>query len=712
MKNRFGLLMEKHVLLVTLVLIVLMGIVFTIFLRGRVPQTMFIDNAEYETIFLDYGKNGFSAIESMNKHDFIPINYLYLDIGVNYLYRKHVSGIDSLDVHSPFQLSLNELVTLRKLLARATGGEPYLLINIVSNINSSEWVVTNIRVYYRVSGSGYYTFYGFVFDKDTLLKGRSFRYVLKNEPVFVVSPVYYDSFVPINLPDANETMLLKKYCNTCLVLTLISDSEVSSIDIYRVLVTYEKRPYVYPSQFKIRNDVLMRQLVLYVTTVFIVPILIITYTIVKYRGVNRVSGKTILTYLLLIIVTRAYLLPTTGHSFDMELWKSFTRSYFENGRVYLELWPTTPIFMYILLISYSFYALFRILGLRDFRFEGFTFFFYEGIFIKLPMVLADMATFYALLKIFSAREGSDGKALTYASMYVFNPFIIIISSAWGMYDPLAICFMIWSIYFYYVENRRFTALFLGILSGLTKLFGFLSLIPLVASTIRKRNYSFLITTTGLTLGLALLVYLPILTQGVFEAHYAHFYRRIFLRDDVTIAGIGLARFNLSGLTYPWIYVGLMSLAIMLYIFKLSLNTGNLFKLLIAILVIHYLCYKLVYIQHTSWLIPILLINSFIESHNKRAIYELLVVLVLIGIASQIYIWSSTTIGYLVLGVRSDGSKYLVLDAAGRSYLYLLVASSLFNLVPVKYLRIIPSNVRVALLTALYIITYVVMCKCI
>ena len=68
------------------------------------------------------------------------------------------------------------------------------------------------------------------------------------------------------------------------------------------------------------------------------------------------------------LVLRFALATFTGHAWDMEQWTQTARRYFESGQFTLQSFPTLPVYYFMLLGSYSWYALLRLAGMPDLTF--------------------------------------------------------------------------------------------------------------------------------------------------------------------------------------------------------------------------------------------------------------------------------------------------------------------------------------------------------
>src|SRR5215472_17253829 len=121
----------------------------------------------------------------------------------------------------------------------------------------------------------------------------------------------------------------------------------------------------------------------------------------------------ILVTLLAGLVTRLELASFAAHPVDMTLHAYSSRLYYETGH-FDTLFPSLPLVYYAQLPFYSLYVLLRNAGVGDTSFLYHPTFMLEGIFLRLPMILADVAVFAILLNF-------TGK-LRYAAFYLLNPF--------------------------------------------------------------------------------------------------------------------------------------------------------------------------------------------------------------------------------------------------------------------------------------------------
>ena len=140
------------------------------------------------------------------------------------------------------------------------------------------------------------------------------------------------------------------------------------------------------------------------------------------------------------------------------------------------------------------YALLTAHGLGDYQLLYHTSFMIETVFLKLPYVLSDLGIFLLILKI-------TGR-LWSATLFFLNPLVILVSSAWGMYDSLMLLALMGGILLMARAGSNVGSSLLMLLSGIVKLFGFLPYgLLLLGSIVGKRVRAFGIQ---LALGIAVI----------------------------------------------------------------------------------------------------------------------------------------------------------------------------------------------------------------
>ncbi len=137
------------------------------------------------------------------------------------------------------------------------------------------------------------------------------------------------------------------------------------------------------------------------------------------------------------IVCRLALAPVTSQPFDISVYATSARGWFEFGTAGTSLGPTLPFTFFLYWVPYSFYALLLKLGLHDFYILGHQTGFFETIFLKAFPMTADLFVTYLIIKF---NPGKVGKL--FAFFYLLNPLSIYVSSVWGQYEASTIAFIV------------------------------------------------------------------------------------------------------------------------------------------------------------------------------------------------------------------------------------------------------------------------------
>ncbi|MEM1717916.1 MAG: hypothetical protein QXF49_01010 [Thermosphaera sp.] len=541
---------------------------------------------------------------------------------------------------------------------------------IVLNIQEPElignYTLTHIRVYYTISGfkGGNYTVYAIIWNETTPIIGKGFTYLLEGRPCYEVAAIYPQNFRVFGYLTELANITLTETKNLSVI--FLTDSYFDFFNVEKVILTYEKNR-TYPALIPIDPNIAITATTYYIVLTFIAPPLIVACIYVKSYGRN-ISHRDLLIFLIIGVSLRLLIAPFTGHTFDMEFWKAAAREYYESGTIHLELWPTMPLYLYLLLFSYSFYALLRILGFQDYYFLAHSTGMIEAIFIKMPFILADVASFYFIVKIFGKRN--EGKHVFYGSLYLFNPLIIFISSAWGMYDTLALSFLLGGLYFLFVKRRFQAATTLFVLSGLTKPFGFAGYALLIASAIFKKKYNQLVKALTIGTCATLLAFMPFILFGGIHEFFTHFVTRITYTSRSLTSWVGLAHFRPSLPLYPWSYLAIIILIVLWYAYTAKRRETiilNISAAMVLLILSHYLNYHVIYTQHLSWVVPFLIILAYLKRKVELVPYTLLY-----SLASIIYFTSASTIGYIPVGRPYYGLPLLDVAAAAYSLMAIII----------------------------------------
>ena len=182
------------------------------------------------------------------------------------------------------------------------------------------------------------------------------------------------------------------------------------------------------------------------------------------------------------LLCRIALATTTAHVFDINVYLTSTRGWFQLRDPEASLGPTLPFTFFLYWIGYSPYAILQLAGFHDVQFLGNAAGVAEGVFVKLFPIAMDAFTFFLLL-----RFRRNGQAFVWATFYFLNPLAIFISSVWGQYEAASGAFTLWGIYWMTRQKTTRSAL-LFVASGMVELIGFLLYTLLVLRTARLKLY--------------------------------------------------------------------------------------------------------------------------------------------------------------------------------------------------------------------------------
>jgi hypothetical protein len=370
-----------------------------------------------------------------------------------------------------------------------------------------------------------------------------------------------------------------------------------------------------------------------------VPILLLA---LAFRFKDRFKPPSILLMVLLAfgIVSRLVLAPFAGHPYDMGVWTQAVRLFYESGVIDIRTFPL-PLNYYLLLLAYSPYALLRTIGFQDAVFLSHNFRMVEAAFIKIPFILSDLFSFYFLLKILN-RIGNgkldSSKRFLYASLYFLSPLAIMLSSVWGMYDGIAVASFLAGIYYTLFEGKPFRGAVFYTLSGLTKAFGFIGLIPTAFTLMREKKLLQLSVMVGMVSAIAVLLYLPLITATGLQAVPELFMQ--FLRGRVGLGSSSpyvastsyISYLSLLGLDVASPYLTYLLVALVVFIsVYFGLRTrgsmdetyfGLTLRYFAVVFFVFYLTFFRVYEQYYLWVIPVLIIYSYLKKESGPALIAL------------------------------------------------------------------------------------------
>ena len=401
----------------------------------------------------------------------------------------------------------------------------------------------------------------------------------------------------------------------------------------------------------------------YIGLMILFPITFLCLSKLKYRELLDVRWV-----IPLGVALRVMLSLFTSHAYDMEIWKFAVRTFYERGEITLfSNWTSPPIFYFVLIFFYFPYALlYYYIGFSDWRIFYHPVRAVESLFIKLPMIIADVFIFILLMKIIQHMRPSLSKKHTVflSCLYFLNPYVIMSSSVWGMFDALAMMFIVAGIYMW-VKERYLLAGLLFAISACTKWIG---VAPLLFGTIillhsRRLKTAIIMATTSVIVILSVFILPFIITNQTAYILEVLAFRLGKGSDVITWHGITyLEYFMLQNVfyilpnwlvsNYFFIFFGVFGVLLFLIITRSSPQSHRaeaftLIKSTLLAFLAFYLTYHRINQQFFLWsiaLVPLLLASS----ENKGIKY--------------------LALGWVLVGITPGIGSYMLFGLAGPEYL--------------------------------------------
>ena len=222
---------------------------------------------------------------------------------------------------------------------------------------------------------------------------------------------------------------------------------------------------------------------------FLLPVGIAILVFREFLSRDAVSTTNFAAVLGFGLLCRIALATTTAHAFDMNVYLTSIRGWFQFRDPMGSLGPTLPFTFFLYWVGYSPYAILQLAGFQDVQFLGHAAGMVEGVFVRLFPIAMDAVTFFLLF-----RFRRNGPAFVWATFYLLNPLAIFISSVWGQYEAASIAFVVWGVY--WMSRQRITGAALAfVASGMIELIGFFPYVLLLLRTARMNLYrAFLFAT--------------------------------------------------------------------------------------------------------------------------------------------------------------------------------------------------------------------------
>ena len=229
--------------------------------------------------------------------------------------------------------------------------------------------------------------------------------------------------------------------------------------------------------------------VYFIFFLFLLPVGIAILVFREFLSRSRVPRAGIATVFGFGLLCRIALASTTAHVFDINVYLTSTRGWFQFRDPAASLGPTLPFTFFLYWIGYSPYAILQLAGFQDVQFLGHAAGIVEGVFVRLFPIAMDALIFFLLF-----RFRRNGPAFVWATFYFLNPLAIFISSVWGQYEAASIAFVVLGIY--WMSHQRVTHAALAfVASGMIELIGFFPYVLLLLRTVRMKLYKALLFAT-------------------------------------------------------------------------------------------------------------------------------------------------------------------------------------------------------------------------
>lgn len=342
--------------------------------------------------------------------------------------------------------------------------------------------------------------------------------------------------------------------------------------------------------------------------------------------------------LLIGLVTRILVIPFFAHPFDVYAWYTICESIIQKGPYVVSYFP--PMLFYTFIpIAYLYQWASTSLAIKPTLMSSlptqlnpypqFEIEYVPGpifnILAKIPFLLADILLAILLYKLVSGLGLSQSRAEKAAAIWFLNPYLIWISSGWGMFDSLPALFTIASLYFFSTKRLGMAGACLAV--GVAyKLYPIVFLFPVALYFLKgsSNRRIELIKFFSIFLIVSAVLFFPAFggTWSLSQSLVTGIYER---------AGLGLTYWSIL-LTFPsdfqlvsYLSTILVVLAIVIVCFLLrrlefenkifDLSAASL-SLILAV----FLSYRIICEQFFVWALPFLII-SCIEGRTEEILYR-------------------------------------------------------------------------------------------
>ena len=181
----------------------------------------------------------------------------------------------------------------------------------------------------------------------------------------------------------------------------------------------------------------------YTYLIFMLFVLPIGIAIILYLRTEELKPFHLIAALGAGILCRFALAPVAMQPFDIGVYATSARGWFEYGASGVSLGPTLPFTFLLYWVPYSFYAVLLKMGFHDFYILNHQTGFVESFFLKGFPIAADCFAAYLIFKF----SPNDNRGKVLSIFYFLNPLSIYISSVWGQYEAATAAFIVLGFFF-------------------------------------------------------------------------------------------------------------------------------------------------------------------------------------------------------------------------------------------------------------------------
>lgn len=341
-------------------------------------------------------------------------------------------------------------------------------------------------------------------------------------------------------------------------------------------------------------------------------------------------------------ISRLIPAPFFGHPWDMYVWLKAGEMALSQVNIYLVenlvdypwgFYAYPPTWLYWLMFTSAVNTLINNLNFQVFL-------------IKLPIIASDAAVGFLIYRL-ALRLGLDGRRAFFASLlWLFNPISLFMSSVWGMFDSIAVLFMLLSMN--YVISEKYVKA--GVMTGIgiaVKLLPALLIPPTIAYLVKSGEMSMKEAVKKIAIPSAATFTLfstPFLTTPI--EYFRHLFQHTKSVGSFTYWAVLSNIVNVSNFWFISIIIFAMLLAAA---YRIYWNRGlqGYVRMSAATVAAFLATSPKVNIQYLLTLIPLLLIFSgFWRSKQMRLNYAILMVVGSIWFASSAGVFANYSLDYL------------------------------------------------------------------